>query len=141
MLVSIAVIKRQSGSMVRLELRNNLGRQLTPRLAIAHKKTTEGDEIRAERACFIHQIGNRGRRKHRPTLSEHEMQSNTQRRQSLGARNRIGRGGRHHHQTCGSENAFAVRQFNRLIHFGRRAEVVRRDNETFQAPSCRVRKK
>jgi hypothetical protein len=141
MLVSIAVIKRQTGALERFELCGNFGGQLTPRAPIAHEAAPKGDQVPAECASFIHQIGNSAGRRRRPALRQYEMQSDPQSRHLLGARNGV-RGARgRHHETRGREDAFTVRQFDRMVYFEGRAEVIRRDNETSQAPSCRVRKK
>jgi len=43
MLVGVAMIKREPGNAERLELRNNLGCQLTSRVAIAHENASKSD--------------------------------------------------------------------------------------------------
>ena len=73
MLVGIAMIKCQTGSAERLELCGNLGRQLLPRMPIAHENAAKSDQIRTECARFIHQIGNSGGRQYRSTFGNCKM--------------------------------------------------------------------
>ena len=70
-----------------------------------------------------------------------EMQSDAQRGQAPRARDRIGGCRRSDHQARGGEDAAAVRRLDRAVDFSSGAEIIRRDDQSLQAMSRRVRRK
>ncbi len=102
-----------------------------PSAAISERNTPLPSTQMAKRRCG----------QHRPAFHQHHMQADTQSRHAPRARNGIRCRRRRDHQARGRENTAAMRRFDGLVDFARRAEVIRRDDQSLQAVSCRVRRK
>ena len=125
----------------RLELRGDFGRNLGSRLAAHGDNRPERRHIGAKRAVGVDQMAKPRCRQYRPAFHQHHMQADTQCRHAPRARNGIRCRRRRDHQAGSGENTAAVRRFDGFVDFARRAEIVRRDDQSLQAVSCRVRRK
>ena len=78
MLVGIDVIEPEAGGGEGGELSVDLGGELAAHLGQKEHGGARARHVRAEVAGGIHQIGNGGRRQHRPSFHQHQMQTDTQ---------------------------------------------------------------
>ena len=60
------------------------------------------------------------------------MQPDAQARHAPRARHCVGRGGRADHQAGGAQNAVPMGLLDGLVHFGREAEIIGRDDQPLQ---------
>ena len=68
-------------------------------------------------------------------VGQRKMKPDPQPRQTRGARNRVFGVCRRDHQARSREDSFGASDFYRLVHFARKAEIVRGDDETVQVGS------
>ena len=75
------------------------------------------------------------------TVDEHEVQAYAQRGQAARPHHRVGCGCSPHHQAGSRQDARRVGELDRVVDLGRKAEIVRRDDEAVQCTARRSRRK
>jgi hypothetical protein len=135
--VGVDVIERKPGLPVTLELRPDLGPQLRPQRLAAGDLDAEPEEIAAQTARAIDEIGDPVRRQHRRAVYQDDMQPDPKPRQIAGAPHGIGRSGAIHHEACGAHDAMPMRRLDRRVDLLGQAEVIRRDDQVLQGALSR----
>jgi hypothetical protein len=136
-LVGVDVIKRKSGCGICLKLRLDFGRELTSNFTRTKDLDPKPKQIGVKSAGVVDEVRHGAGRQHRPALDQNEVQTDLEAWQS--SRSRYGVLGRRrgYHKTRRSQNAMAVRHFDRLVDFERETEVVGRDDQPFQRAAPR----
>jgi len=133
MVVSIDMIEGQPGLAKRRELGADFRFQLPTGRRAKEDIDAGAHHIDGETPARIDQIGYSLRRQDRPPVHDDHMQTHPEGRQGSGTGHRVGRRGRPHHQAGRGQYALAVRDLDRRIDRLRKAEIVRRNDESPQA--------
>jgi len=129
MLVHVDVVQRKTGSRECRKLGANLSLKLS-----AHGRQRKIADAPCEHAP-VHvsgAIGNSGdqrRRKHRLAVGEHDVQPHSKVGERARPANRIGGGGRSHHQAGCGEDTLATRLFDGVIDRTVQSEIVGGDDQ------------
>ena len=141
MLVRVDMVQHESRGTECFELGGDFGRELALCPAVHRDIYAGPHHILAKAARRFDEIGDRICGKRRDTIHQHKMQAHSQIGKAARAGDGIGRGGARHHQAGSRQNPVAMGPFDRCIHFRRGAEIIRRDDQLFQAWLRRARRK
>ena len=141
MLVRVDVVERESGRTIGFELCLDFRSDLSARRRTHEYIESETYHIAAEVPSLIDKIRQAFRRQDRPAFHQHEVKADAQSRQTARALNCIRCRGCAYHEACGRQDAARVRGFDGLIDFGRKPEVVGRDDNMFQSAGSRRSRK
>ena len=135
MFVGVAMIERQSRGAEPLELRGDLGGELTASARAERDGRSERRHVGPKAAVGTDQPRHLRCGERRAAFHQHQMQSDAKSRHE--ARARDGIRGRHarHHEARRREDSAAMGGLDSLVDFMRRAEVVRGHDQSFQAAS------
>lgn len=140
MFVRIDMVQREPGRTKRLELCRDLGGELALRPGIHRKIDAGQDHILAKVTRSLDEIRHGVRRKSRNAVDQHKMQSDAESGKAARAAHGVGRRCAGHHQAGSGQDAIAMGLFDRFIYFRRGAEIIRRNDQRFQAWLRRARK-
>ncbi len=128
----VDVVERQPGRAEGLELRGQLARELPPRAATEEKAESGTDKPATKGAVASHQGRYLWRRQERPAIDDDEVQADVKPRQASRPRDRIGGGGRAHHQARRGEDTVQMGALDRLVDGLVEPEIVGADDEAPQ---------
>lgn len=141
MLMRIGVVQGEPCGTESLKLCGHFSRELALCAAIHREIDAGQNHVRAKPARSFDKIRHRMCRKRGDAVHQHEMQPDSKPGKAARSGHGIGSSRARHHQAGGRQYAIAMGLFNRFIHFRRGAEIIRRDDQLFQAWLRRARRK
>ena len=137
MLVTVNVVKLQSGGSEDFELRINFICDLPAHRRVDKYPDAGRNYIVTKAAGLVDQIGHARGRQHRASVGQNDVQPDLQRTQPPRSIDCVGGGGRPDHETGRRQDAVPVSRLNRLVNFERKTEVVGRYNQLLQCATPR----
>ena len=134
-LVRVAMIQRQSRGGKGLELRADLGAQLTARPRAARDLCAQRRHVGSKKAVGANQPRDLRGRQRRAALHQHDMQSDSKLPHAARTPYCIGgRSSRYHEAGC-RQNSAGMRRLDRFIDLVRCAEIIRGHDQALHAAS------
>jgi hypothetical protein len=132
MVMSIHVVERQAGCLIRRKLRLDFGGDLSLHLRPKENIATQSEHIAAQISLRVDKVGHALGRQRWATVDQDEVKAHAQRRKPTGARHCIVKSGASYHQAGRAQYSVGVCELDGLVDFLCQTEVVGGDDQRLQ---------